>query len=137
EQPRPEGATLQAGQLLVQLDDTQQRLRIAALEAEAEAARQRLQLLENGFRVEDIAAAEARSRAVAATLDEQQRNVERLRTVAERDLAARAELETAEARRDQQQALLEEAREQLRLLRAGNRAEDIAAARASLDAILA
>lgn len=137
EQPRPEGATLQAGELLVQLNDTQQRLRIAALEAEAEAARQRLQLLENGFRVEDVAAAEARSRAAAAMLDEQQRNVERLRTVAERDLAARAELETAEARRDQQQALLDEAREQLRLLRSGNRAEEIAAARASLDTILA
>lgn len=134
QQPQREGSTVQAGQLLVHLDDTQQQLRVQALQAEVEAARQQLQRLQNGSRAEEIAAAQARIRAVEAALDEQQRNVERLRVVAERDFAARADLETSEARRDQQQALLEEAREQLRLLQNGSRSEDIAAAQATVEA---
>lgn len=133
-QPQPEGTTVQAGDILVQLDATQQQLRVTALEPEVEALRQQVQRLQNGFRREEIAAAQARVRAVEAALDEQQRNVERLRVVAERDFAARAELETAEARRNQQQALLEEAQQQVQLLQSGSRAEDIAAAQASVAA---
>lgn len=133
-QPQQEGATLQAGAVVVQLDTIQQQLRVDALQAEVEAARQQVLRLQNGSRAEEIAAMQARIRAVEAALDEQQRNVERLRVVAERDFAARADLETAEARRNQQQALLEEAGEQLRLLQNGSRAEDIAAAQATLEA---
>jgi HlyD family secretion protein len=133
-QPQREGASVQAGDILGQLDSTQQQYRVTALQAELEALRQQLQRLQNGFRSEEIAAAQARVRAVEAALDEQQRNVDRLRVVAERDFAARAELETAEARRNQQQALLEEAQQQVQLLQNGSREEDIAAAQASVAA---
>lgn len=132
EQPLREGSQVSAGELLVQLDSRQQQDRVAELQARLSAAGIGLERLHNGFRSEEIEAARARVAAAQAALRESQREVERLQTVVERDLAARADMETAEARRDNRQALLEEAQAQLQLMLNGVREEDIRQAEAEV-----
>jgi HlyD family secretion protein len=134
-EPVSEGATVQAGDLLVQLDDTLQQAAIRRTEAEIAAQQALLEKLQNGPRPQEIAAARARGETAEATLLESERDLTRIREIVQRNLGAQADLDTAEIRRDSNAARLRDARAQLDLLLAGSRAEDIAQASAQLAAL--
>jgi HlyD family secretion protein len=136
-EPVSEGATVQVGDLLVQLDDTLQRAAISRLEAEITAQQALIEKLQKGPRPQEIAAAAARVDSAAAVLQENEQGLTRIRQIVERNLGAQAELDSATARRDTNAARLRDARAQLALLQAGTRAEEINQASAQLAAMQA
>ncbi|WP_298719439.1 HlyD family efflux transporter periplasmic adaptor subunit [uncultured Oceanisphaera sp.] len=136
-QPVAEGERVTAGTLLLQLDDTRQRLEVDRQQARLRQAEAGLALLLAGTRAEDINTARAELARLQALLLEAKRNLERIRTLASRQLANQAELDRVQANHDQLQAQAEAARQRLARATAGNRVEDINAAQAARDAIKA
>lgn len=132
DQPVAEGSHVAPGDLLVQLDATLQLANIAKIQGDLAQLRANLEKLNNGSRPEELAAAAARVETARAVLQESERDYERITGITERGLAARADLDTAESRRDTNAARLREAEAQLQLLRVGTRAEDIALAQAQM-----
>jgi HlyD family secretion protein len=132
DQPVTEGSHVEPGDLLVQLDSTLQLANIAKLQGDLAQLRANLDKLNNGARPEEIAAAAARVETAQAVLQESERDFQRITGIAERGLAARAELETAESRRDTNAARVREAEAQLQLLKSGSRSEDITLAQAQI-----
>ncbi|BDY04253.1 HlyD family efflux transporter periplasmic adaptor subunit [Ferrimonas sp. YFM] len=132
--PIAEGSPVRQGDVLVVLDDTQQKAIVARARAEVAKANAYLLRLTNGERPEDIAAAQANLHRVEATLVEAQANYQRAVTLVERKLASQAELDSARANRDAATAERESASEQLAKLTRGSRVEDITQAQASLEA---
>ncbi len=132
--PIAEGSSVQAGDLLVQLDDRLQLSLVLKAEADVHQFQAVLDKLISGARVEEVAAARARVAAARASLVESEQDYERTRKLAEDRLIAQADLETAEARRDNRKAVLEDAEEQLRQLTNGSREEDLRQAEAFLQA---
>lgn len=127
-----EGDTVRAGQLIAEIENSEYRAALAAAEAELQRREAELARLRNGARREELAAAEA-ARAEAGAL-EAQALAERDR----RDGLARDKLiaaETAQQARAQAEAAIARrmrADAELALLRAGARAEDLAAAAAAV-----
>jgi HlyD family secretion protein len=136
-QPVAEGAAVQPGDLLVQLDTTLQQTVLARLDADIAQQQARLDELRNGSRPEEITAAQARVASMEAALRETSRDLDRITTLVARGLGAQADKETLEARRDANAARLRDAEAQLQLLRAGTRAEDLAQAQAQLQSLQA
>jgi HlyD family secretion protein len=134
-EPVSEGAVVQVGDLLVQLDDTLQEAAIQRTQAEIAAQQALVEKLQNGPRPEEIAAARARVETADTALQESERDLERIREIVQRNLGAQADLETAEFRRTGNAARLRDAKAQLDLLLAGTRVEDIAQANAQLAAL--
>lgn len=132
--PIPEGSTVSRGDLLVQLDDGLQMAVVTKAEADVQQFEANLEKLRNGPREEEIMAAEARVEAARASLQEITQDIRRIERLVQQQLAPAAELETAQTRRDARQAALNEAEDQLRLLNAGTRSEDIRLAEAQLAA---
>jgi HlyD family secretion protein len=127
-----EGQAVEAGQVLVTLDDATHRQAMAEAEADVALARARLERLRAGFRPEEIAEAEAQYRQAHARAEYARSQVERYEQLVQigaapsRQLqAARAELASAEAEVASSQSLLD-------LRRAGQRREDIVVAEAEL-----
>ncbi len=153
-----EGARVQPGQVLVELEPYDLLERRAERAAHVERARARLARAEAGFRPEEIAQGRARVEALSARLARlvsgpRKQEIEAARARVEAASAAQelAELEEARTRSlvqdqirsvealDRSQALLKAARaevrsssEQLALLEEGSRAEEMAEARAEL-----
>lgn len=129
-----EGEAVQAGQLIAEIENSEYRAALAAATAELVRREAELTRLRNGARAEEIAAAAA-ARDEALALERQAEaerdrrdNLLRNRLIAaETAQQARAQAEAASARRARADA-------DLALLRAGTRAEDIAAASAAVDA---
>ena len=132
DQPLIEGSHVEPGDLLVQLDTTLQLANIAKIQGDIAQLQANLTKLNNGPRPEEIAAATARVATATALLEEAERDLQRITEIAERGLAARADLETAESQRDTNAARLREAEAQLQLLLAGSRREDISLAEAQI-----
>ncbi|WP_028108195.1 HlyD family secretion protein [Ferrimonas futtsuensis] len=132
--PIAEGSPVHQGDVLVVLDDTQQKAIVARARAEVAKANAYLLRLTNGERPEDIAAAQANLHRVEATLVEARANYQRAVTLVQRKLASQAELDSALANRDAAIAERESANEQLIKLTRGSRVEDITQAQASLEA---
>lgn len=132
DQPVLEGSHVEPGDLLVQLDATLQLANIAKIQGDLAQLRANLEKLNNGSRPEEIAAAAARVETARAMLQESERDYERFAGITERGLAARADLDSAQARRDTNAARVREAEAQLQLLLSGTRAEDIALAQAQI-----
>ncbi len=137
EQPVAEGERVAEGTLLVRLDDARQQLEVSRQQARLRQAEAGLALLLAGARVEDISAARAELSQLQALLPEAWRNLERIRTLASRQLASQAELDRVRAGHDQLQARIDGARQRLAKQVSGNRGEDIDAAQAARDAIRA
>ncbi|MBN7796375.1 HlyD family secretion protein [Parahaliea mediterranea] len=134
DQPRQEGRPVKRGDLLVQLDDRNQRAVVARAQAEVARAAARMEELRNGARKEDIAAASARASGAQATLVEAEANYQRARRLLAQNLAAQATVDTALATRDAAEASLESAREELLRLTNGTRPEQLEQGRAELEA---
>jgi HlyD family secretion protein len=129
-----EGHTVQAGDVVAELDAGPYQDALAAAEAQAAGARAELERLERGSRPQEIRQAEEavrRSRAVFARADA---DFERQQGLSASGGASRKTLEAARASRDEAAAALAAAEESLSLAREGARTEDIAAGRARLAA---
>ena len=134
--PVREGNRVSRGDLLVELDNNLQRTVVAKAEADVQQFEANLEKLRNGPREEEIMAAEARVEAARATLQEIILDIRRTQRLVDQQLASAAELENAQTRRDARQASMNEAENQLLLLNAGTRLEDIRLAEAQLNAAL-
>ncbi|MBW3139220.1 HlyD family efflux transporter periplasmic adaptor subunit [Ferrimonas balearica] len=132
--PVAQGQTVETGQVLVQLDDRQQRSVVARAEAEVIRAQANLEKLRNGAREEEVAAAQARVAGARATLLDAQQTYQRNRDLVARKMISQADLDRALANRDAADANLRSAQEQLRELTNGTREEDLRMAEAELAA---
>ncbi|OAI26302.1 MULTISPECIES: secretion protein HlyD [Methylomonas] len=127
-----EGDKVRAGEVMARLDDEPYRNQLASAQAQVDSLRARLKLRETGNRPQEIAQARSlvREREAAAV------NAERLFKRAEELLADKGvstqERDTAEANHQEAQARLKSARDNLALLEAGFRSEDISQAKADL-----
>jgi HlyD family secretion protein len=127
-----EGDKVKAGEVIARLDDEPYRNQVANAQAQVDSLRARLKLRETGNRPEEIAQARSlvREREAAAV------NAERLFKRSEELLADKGvsiqDRDNAEASYKEAQARHKSARDNLALLEAGFRVEDIAQAKADL-----
>jgi HlyD family secretion protein len=125
-----EGDKVKAGEVIARLDDEPYRNQVANAQAQVESLRARLKLRETGNRPEEIAQARSLVREREATAV----NAERLFKRAEELLADKGvstqDRDNAEANRKEALARLKSARDNLALLEAGFRIEDIDQAKA-------
>ena len=133
-QPVEEGTMVDAGTVLVQLDDRRQQAIVARAQAEVLGAKARLDELRNGARPEDIAAASARVAGARAEVVEAEASYERSRELLKQKLAAQATVDRTLARRDAAEANLEAAQENLLRLTNGTRQEQLDQGAAQLQA---
>lgn len=131
-QPVAEGSRVEAGTLLVQLDTTLQEAAVARVQAEQAQLQANFEKLRNGFRSEDIDAAQARVDSAQSVLDESERDLARIEGLVTRKLVSEAERDRAQTQRDANAARLRDMQAQLELLRAGSRFEDLNAAEAQV-----
>ena len=137
--PIKQGSLVKKGQLLVQLDSTQQKARVANAMAQKNQAEASLEKLKNGARKEDIAAASAKVAGAKAALLKAKADYERTKNLAKNKLTSQSALEASLALFDESRAILESAKENLLALTNGTRIEDLKYAEAVLaskDAIL-
>jgi HlyD family secretion protein len=127
-----EGDAVKTGQVAARLDDEPYRREVEAARAQVDSLRARVQLLEAGNRPQEIAQARAvlSERGVLAT--NAQQIYRRQEELFETKAVSVQERDDAEARYREADARLKSAHEQLSLLEAGFRAEDIAQAKAEL-----
>jgi HlyD family secretion protein len=127
-----EGDGVKAGEVLARLDDEPYRREVEEARGQAGSLRSRLALLEAGNRPQEIAQARAQvfEREVTATNTE--RMYKRQEQLFENRTVSIQERDDAEANYRESEARLKSAREQLNLLEAGFRVEDIAQAKADL-----
>jgi len=127
-----EGDAVKAGEILARLDAEPFQRELAEARAQAESLRARVQLLETGYRPEEIAQALALVREREVTLENAQRIFKRQAELLETRAVSQQDRDDAEARSREAEARLKSAREQLGLLQAGYRKEDVAQAKADL-----
>src|SRR5215510_8625658 len=127
-----EGATIAEGQTVASLDRVYFEDNIAQLKAQRDQAKASLAKLEAGNRPEEIAQAEATVREREATVTNAKISFERAEELLKRAVGSRKAFDDAQAAHREAEARLNSARQNLRLLRAGYRVEDISAARAQL-----
>jgi multidrug resistance efflux pump len=118
---------VQGGDTIARVSDYERRARLRAVEADVAEREAQLQLLRAGARHEEIALARLAVARAEEPLRLAEAEAERVRTLAARQVATRAELERAEEQVAVLANELEQARGRLAMLRAGNRPEEIAA----------
>jgi multidrug efflux pump subunit AcrA (membrane-fusion protein) len=96
-----QGGRVEAGELLIQLDDTDARLAVQRAQAALEAAQARLALLEAGPRSGEIAVAEAQVEAARAGVSQAAAQRDRLQSGATEAEIAAAEAQVAAAQAEQ------------------------------------
>jgi HlyD family secretion protein len=132
--PVEEGDTVERDALFAQIDTTDLELQLRSARAERRLAAAELDLLEAGYRSEDIAEAEARVEQAEAELLGAQRDLERFRGLLEAGSGTAKARDDALSRHDAVRARVRQARENLGKLRTGFRPEEIEAARARVEA---
>ena len=121
------------GALLARLDNTELAQEVALRQAEMAAVRAELAALIAGSRPQEIAAAQAAVARAEAEVERAKLEFDRQKNLFERQVASEQTFEVARSAYAATLARLEEAREQLDLVREGPRQEDIDRARARLD----
>jgi HlyD family secretion protein len=129
-----EGDRVEPGQLLATLDTRRLQHAVASREAEVKAQQEVVARLEAGSRPEEIAKARAELAAAEVEARNAERNALRLRDLARKNLAPQEQADDARAAADAAAAQREAAKQALDLAVLGPRKEDIAAARATLEA---
>jgi multidrug resistance efflux pump len=132
-----DGAHVDAGQIVLQLDCRPLEAEIKLRTADREAAEAAYERTKNGPRIDEIAIGEANVGVAQARAEEAQAAYARLLAMTEGVSVTRAQL--LEGRRDARvtAAQLDDARKRLALLQAGSREEDIAESLARRDAAAA
>ena len=129
-----EGDPVTAGTVLARLDDRPFQDSVAAARANVAARQADLDKLVAGPRPAEIAQGRATVAEREADLENAKLAFDRTQELRQKGNAAQSALDQAQADRDMAQARLDSARQALKLLLEGNRAEDIAAGRAALAA---
>jgi HlyD family secretion protein len=129
-----EGEAVKAGAVLAELDGRSYGDDVRAAQAQVAQQEAALDKLERGPRKDEIAQARAALAERKATLDNARIEFERSQRLLASDAIPKANYDNARTALETAQARVSEARAALRLLEQGSRSEDIAAARASLDA---
>ena len=127
-----EGATVQAGQVLLRLDPRRSDARLAQAEAGVAQQRARLEQAMHGARSEQREALRAGVASAQATLAEANKQYARYAELGRTQVVARATVDNARAARDRAAAQLAQAQAQLRELTSGTRPEEVAQAEAAL-----
>src|SRR5260370_29317873 len=127
-----EGDKVKAGEVIANLDDEPYRNQVASVQAQVESLRARLKLRETGNRPEEIAQARSLVREREATAANAQRLFNRNDELLSARAVAVQDRDNAAASNDEAQARLKSARDNLALLEAGFRVEDIAQGKADL-----
>lgn len=134
ELPVAEGTNVNAGDVLVELDNTLQTAKLSLAEAELEKARATLLKLQVGPREEEIAIAAARVAGAEARLADAEATYDRDAQLVDNSVVTEARLDADLALRDSARAELASAQESLRELQNGTRPEDLAVAEANVHA---
>lgn len=129
-----EGEAVTAGQVLARLDDRPFQDSVVAAKASVGARQADLDKLVAGPRAAEIAQGRATVAEREADLENAKLAFDRTRQLRQSGNAPQSTLDQTQADRDMAQARLDSARQALELLLEGNRAEDIAAGRATLAA---
>ncbi|HWH68406.1 MAG TPA: secretion protein HlyD [Candidatus Sulfotelmatobacter sp.] len=129
---RDEGDAVKACEVLGRLDDEPYRREVEEARAQVASLRAHVQLLEAGYRPQEIAQAHAVAREREVTAANAERVYKRQEELFQAKTVSIQERDDAEAKYREAEARLKSAREQLNLLEAGFRAEDIAQAKADL-----
>ncbi|WP_089122531.1 HlyD family secretion protein [Vibrio algivorus] len=134
ELPVKEGSKVEKGQLLLQLDNKNQKAILAKARAELAQAKANLTKMSNGERVEDIDAAKANLANAKAKLIDAQKHYTRMSELLGKKLVSISERDNALAERDATKATYDSAYQTWQKLTKGNRVEDIESAQAQLAA---
>lgn len=140
ELPIPQGTLVKKGDVLVKLDDRQQKAIVAKAKASVAEAQANLDKLRNGARPEEVASASAKLEGAQAALTESETAYQRAKNLISQKLVSQANLDQALATRDAKAAAVHEAEEALLLLTNGTRPEDLEIGKANLammEAVLA
>lgn len=129
-----EGDAVAAGDVLAQLDADPYREKLAAAQAELQAAQAELDKLHSGNRPQEIAQAQEAVSQAQAGFDEAERNFRRQNVLLESGASSQRTVDAARAARDQAAANLASAKSALSLSRDGFRSEDVAAGEARVAA---
>lgn len=128
-----EGQRVQAGQVLVRLEDAEILAQVRQAEANYVAAKARLQLLERGARPEERAQVDAAVAQAQASLDNAKQNLVRMQSLYDSGAVSKAELDAARLQYDVAQSQYESAVQQRRVVQTGARPEELAMARAQVE----
>ncbi|QDE31102.1 HlyD family secretion protein [Shewanella polaris] len=129
-----EGQTVKSGDLLIQLDPRHAQLLIDQRQALLVQAQAKLNQLQTGARLEQLAAANAAMLAVQAQAQDAERSYVRMKDLWLKKLVAKSEYDSAKALKDQTTAQLSQAKQQWLELKNGTRSEEIAQAQAQTNA---
>lgn len=127
-----EGDVVKTGDVLARLDDDPFQRVVKQSVAQVESAKAKLDLLRAGYRPEEIAQAKALAREREVTAANAERLFKRQQELLDTKAVSVQDRDDAEARFREAEARQKSAREQLSLLEAGYRKEDIAQAQAEL-----
>ena len=127
-----EGQTVEPNQVIARLYDRDVRSRVAVAQARKVAAARVLDKLRAGYRKEDVEAASAKVSRAAERLRIAEANYGRSKALKPGTIS-KEQLDTEHSAFRSARAAHAEARAELKKLRAGYRAEDVAVARAALD----
>ncbi|MBS2017901.1 MAG: HlyD family efflux transporter periplasmic adaptor subunit [Deltaproteobacteria bacterium] len=128
------GDVVADGAVLVEIDDTLEKLGRASRADDAEGARADLALLQAGAKREDLAALSAQVKAAEATLALLQKNAERARALRASGSVAQAEVDRAESETERMSAEVRSLQQRLASLQRGARTEELDRARARVGA---
>ena len=129
--PVQEGRAVHAGELVAQLDDRLLIASRAAVAAQVEQLRQRLEELRHGPRREEVAQAQAQLAAATAQRDQADKDYTRAAQLLERGLIAQAQVDPQLQLRDSSAASMRAVQSALDLLHAGTRREQVSQAAAA------
>ena len=127
------GDRVKKGQLLAEQASENLEAEVRQAQAGVKSASARLSLLINGARPEEIEQASSNLKAAEASFEVAKANLERYEKLYREGAIAQSEYDKCYADYVSAEAKLTSARESLKTLKAGNRAEDIEAARAQLE----
>ncbi|MXF45049.1 secretion protein HlyD [Raoultella sp. Lac2] len=128
-----EGDKIQSGQILGQLDRASYENALQQAQANVSTAQAQYDLMMAGYRAEEIAQAAAAVKQAQAAYDYAQNFYQRQLGLRQSSAISVNDLENARSSRDQAQATLKSAQDKLSQYRAGNRPQEIAQAKASLE----
>ncbi len=132
-----EGESVEKGQLLALLETRRLQQAVNRAEAQLNAQREEVIKLETGTRKEEIRKTRAEVAAAKTEAENAEKTFRRLRPLGAKNLASQDQTDEAESKAEAARARLNAAEETLNLALAGPRREDIAAAKARLEAIKA
>ncbi|HBZ3705026.1 secretion protein HlyD [Klebsiella quasipneumoniae] len=128
-----EGDSIRAGQTLGELDRAPYENALLQAQANVSTAQAQYDLMMAGYRSEEIAQAAAAVNQAQAAYDYAQNFYQRQLGLRASSAISANDLENTRSSRDQAQATLKSAQDKLRQYRAGNRPQEIAQAKASLE----